>query len=31
MPCDKKKFKNKEAKRKYEAYKAIHIKKKVKK
>jgi len=32
MPCEKKKFKSKEAKRKYEAYKAIHItKKKVKK
>jgi len=31
MPCVKKKFKSPEAKRKYEAFKAIHIKKKAKK
>jgi len=28
MPCKPKKFKSKEAKRKYEAFKHIHIKKK---
>ena len=27
MPCEPKKFKSAEAKRKYEAYKAIHVKK----
>lgn len=30
MPCAKKKFKSPEAKRKYDAYKHIHIKKKSK-